>query len=240
MGGEVQVTAENLRLAEEDVATLKKGDYVLVSVKDQGIGISEEMLSRIFDPFFTTKTQGHGLGLAISHSIITRHGGAIVVQSELGKGTTFDVYLPAIGEAGIENLKPTVIGHSGTGKILLMDDEEALRSLMSYMLESFGYSVIGKSNAKDTLDFFVQAKENGEDFAAVILDLTVPGGKGGKEVAQEIRKIDEEIPLFVSTGYAGDPILANPEEYGFTAGISKPFKMADLMEMLGKHIKKTK
>jgi PAS domain S-box-containing protein len=240
MGGIIEIAATNVKRRGIERPTLKEGNYVAISVKDQGTGISEEMLPKIFDPFFTTKIKGHGLGLAISHSIISRHEGAIDAQSELGKGTTFTIYLPACDESCVENAETASISHKGTGRILVMDDEEPVRKLVSKMLQSFGYSVVSKENGNDTLDFFIKETKNKNAFAAMILDLTIPGGMGGKEVAQEIRKLDKEIPLFVASGYAGDPIIAQPQEYGFTASISKPFKIIELMEMLEKHMRKGK
>ncbi|MGA2763918.1 MAG: PAS domain S-box protein [Spirochaetia bacterium] len=236
MGGTIEITAANRVLREKEHPTLKEGRYVAISVKDQGTGIPDEMLSRVFDPFFTTKTKGHGLGLAISHSIMSRHDGAIDVQSELGKSTTFTIYLPACGESREVNPGPASPRHVGAGRILVMDAEEPVRRLLSRMLQSFGYSVVGKESGKETTDIFIQERNNNHPFAAVILDLTIPGGPGGKEVAHEIRKHDQKVPLFVSSGYAGDPIIARPEEYGFTASISKPFKLAELAEMLEKHM----
>jgi PAS domain S-box-containing protein len=238
MGGIIEITAKNVSAQLKERPTLKEGNYVAVAVKDQGIGISEEMLSRIFDPFFTTKIKGHGLGLAISHSIINRHGGAIDVQSDLGKGTTFTIYLPACNESFVVTSERKTIGHTGTGRILIMDDEKSIRELLLKMLHSFGYSVVDKENCKDTLEAFLEGKKSNSPFKAVILDLTIPGGMGGKEVAEEIRKIDKKVPLFVASGYAADPIIAQPEEYGFTASISKPFKMAELMEMFENHLQR--
>jgi PAS domain S-box-containing protein len=238
MGGTIEIAASNISIRPNEYPALKEGNYVAIAIKDQGTGMSEEMLSRIFDPFFTTKTKGHGLGLAISHSIINRHGGAIDVKSELGQGTTFTVYLPACDEALVASSESPSFGHVGTGRILVLDDEAPLRELISLMLQSFGYSVVDKENGKDALSAFLKAKSDNNPFKAVILDLTIPGGMGGKEVAEEIRKIDKKVPLFVASGYAADPIMAQPGDYGFTASISKPFKMAELMEMLEKHMGK--
>ena len=236
MGGMIRVVAKNATLLTGEHPTLPEGDYVRVSIEDQGIGISEEMLPRIFDPFFTTKSEGHGLGLAISHSIIARHGGAIEVVSELGKGTSFTVHLPACKECSNRGDEDAVVRHVGKGAILVMDDEESVRALLSGMLRSFGYSVVTKPDGKSTLDYFKKAQADGEDLSAVMLDLTIPGGIGGKEVAEEIRKLNQEIPIFVSSGYAVDPIMSKPGIYGITASLSKPFTKRELMEMLEGHI----
>jgi CheY-like chemotaxis protein len=236
MGGTIEVSARNASLREGESPTLKPGSYVQLSIRDQGIGITEEMLPRVFDPFFTTKTQGHGLGLATSYSIINRHEGAISVQSTLGRGTTFHIHLPASGEPGAEDTSPSPAGHTGTGRILVMDDDESVRRLMARMLHSFGYTAVCRENGTDALETFVEEMKKDRPFVAMILDLTIPGGMGGKEVAEKIRALDKGIPLFVSSGYAGDPIVAHPQDYGFNASISKPYRIAELMEVLEKHL----
>ena len=161
MGGTIKVSARNAVLKSQEHPTLKEGAYVVIRVRDQGIGMSEEMLSMIFDPFFTTKTEGHGLGLAISHSIIGRHGGAINVESELGKGSTLTVYLPACKELEAHAGEKVEIRHAGEGVILVMDDDEAIRILLSKMLESLGYSTICKENGKDTIECYKSEAEKG-------------------------------------------------------------------------------
>jgi PAS domain S-box-containing protein len=237
MGGLIEVSAENMTLREREHPTLDEGRYVRISIKDQGIGISEDMLSRVFDPFFTTKTKGHGLGLAISHSIVARHSGAINIQSELGKGTTFLIYLPACDEGCVDEAEAIETGHRGTGTILVMDDDEAIPALLSRMLQSIGYKVLVARDGVEALRYFEQGRKDGTVFAAMILDLTIPGGMGGKEVAAEIRKTDQGTPLFVASGYAEDQILANPAGFGFTASISKPFRKAELTALLSKHVR---
>jgi signal transduction histidine kinase/ActR/RegA family two-component response regulator len=237
MGGTIEVLAANVSPQDGIQPGLgQEGNYVRISIKDQGIGIPEEMLPRVFDPFFTTKTKGHGLGLAISHSIISRHNGTLSVRSELGKGATFEIYLPACDGACMENDETVELSHRGTGRILVMDDEESVRNLVSRMLESFGYSVVSTENGREALASFVQETRDNGRFAAVILDLTVPGDLGGKGVAEEIRKLDRELPLFVASGYADDPVMANPEQYGITASLRKPFTRAELIEMLERHV----
>jgi PAS domain S-box-containing protein len=238
LGGLMEVRAENVAFGEKEHPLLAKGDYVLIVIKDSGTGISKEMLPRIFDPFFTTKTKGHGLGLATTFSIVKRHNGTINAESELGKGTTFRIYLPADSTAASENVAPHEIRHSGKGRILVMDDDAAIRLLLSKTLESLGYSVICKEDGRSTLDCFKEEAEKGMPPSAVMLDLTIPGGMGGKEVAEGIRKLNKEIPIFVSSGYAEDPLIANPMSYGITASLSKPFRRVELVEMLEKHMKK--
>ncbi len=239
-GGTIEVSARNISLSAKEHISLAAGNYVKLSIKDQGIGIPKEFLPRIFDPYYTTKAKGHGLGLSTCYSIVNRHGGCIDVASEPGKGSTFHVYLPA----SIESIS-TIAGksagkHTGSGTFLVMDDEEAIRNIIKIILESFGYTVVLKENGKDAIDFFVTEIKANRKLAGMIFDLTIPGGMGGKEAIGEIRKICSNTPAFVASGYSNDPIMANPEEYGFNASICKPFMKAELSEMLEKHLKKHK
>ncbi len=236
MGGTIEVSAGNVTLEERQHPTLKKGDYARISIQDRGTGIPADLLPRIFDPFFTTKTKGHGLGLAISYSIVLRHDGAIDVESELGKGSTFHVYLPACADHTVEEGEPPVTNHSGTGRVLVMDDEAAIRSLLSGILHSFGYAVVCRENGKDALDCYYEEEAGQNPFSAVILDLTVPGGMGGKEVCERLRKSGAVIPVFVTSGYSNDPVMARPTDFGFSASLGKPFRRAEVVEMLEKHM----
>jgi PAS domain S-box-containing protein len=235
-GGTIEISAINLSLGNREHPRLSKGDYVKVSIKDYGIGIPKEIMPRIFDPFFTTKTKGHGLGLATCYSIIKRHGGCIDVESEPGKGSTFHLYLPASSETiTVETVSATP--HKGCGAVLVVDDEEVLRDLFQKMLESQGYTVVCKNNGRQAIDFFISETRDERKFAAMIFDLTIPGGMGGMEAVAEIRKLDKKIPIFVSSGYADNSVMKNPALHGFTASISKPFTMAELSEMLNRHMK---
>ena len=234
-GGTIEVTAANCSFGEKEHPPLAKGDYVKVAIKDSGIGIPKEIMPRIFDPFYTTKTKGHGLGLATCYSIINRHGGCIDVESEPGKGSTFHVYLPASAEAVTVNAVPAAI-RKGSGTIIVVDDEEMVRETFRQMLEALGYTVICKNDGKEALDFYGREKD-GCRFAAMIFDLTIPGGMGGKEAIAAIRECDKEIPVFVASGYADNSVMMHPNDYGFTASISKPFTIAELSEMLNKHLK---
>jgi PAS domain S-box-containing protein len=236
-GGAIELTACNIAVAEKEHPILGKGNYVRISIKDSGVGIPKEMLGRIFDPFFTTKAKGHGLGLATCYSIINHHGGCIDVESEPGKGAAFHVYLPASMETADFSKKVSEIKHVGSGTVLVMDDEEVIRDAIHDMLVSIGYTVVCKENGKDAIDFFTMELQAKRTLSAMIFDLTVPGGMGGKDAALEIRKLNAEIPIFVSSGYANDPVMKNPAEYGFTASICKPFTKVELAQMLNKHLR---
>jgi PAS domain S-box-containing protein len=239
-GGVIEISLANISLAEKEHAILPEGDYVRISVKDSGIGIPKEILPRIFDPFFTTKTKGHGLGLATSYSIVNRHGGRIEVESQEGKGSVFHIYLPACTEAAIKIPESRVAQHKGSGQILIMDDEEIIRDTIADMLQGFGYTVLTAKNGKETLDIVRQEKSAKGSLVAIILDLTIAGGMGGKATAVEIRKIDPAIPLFVASGYGKDPVMASPTEHGFVASIPKPFTYWELSEIMEKHLGKAK
>lgn len=236
VGGTIELSARNVILSEKEHPILGKGNYVKISIKDTGIGISEDLISKIFDPFFTTKAKGHGLGLATCYSIINRHGGCIDVESEQGKGSTFKVYLPASLEAVSAAKKTTDKTHTGSGIFLIMDDEEAMRNIIGDMLKSLGYVVISKENGKDAVDCFLSETKANRKITGLVFDLTVPGGMGGRAAIAEIRKVNKQIPAFVASGYADDPIMKNPAEYGFTASICKPFRKNELVEMLNRYL----
>jgi two-component system, cell cycle sensor histidine kinase and response regulator CckA len=231
-GGTIEVTAKNVALDEGDNPSLVRGKYVRMSIKDFGVGIPINILPRIFDPFYTTKPKGHGLGLATCYSIINRHGGCIDAESEPGQGSTFHVYLPAvIASAAADGVRTAE--HEGSGTIIVVDDEEVIRVTIRKMLELLGYSVVCKKDGREAIDHFISATNAGHVFAAMIFDLTIPGGMGGLEAIAEIRKLDGKIPVFVASGYADDSVMRNPEEYGFTSSLCKPFTIAELSEMLG-------
>jgi PAS domain S-box-containing protein len=236
MGGIIDLAACNVPQGAKRPPALDAGNYVKISVKDRGIGMPPELLPRIFDPFFTTKAKGHGLGLSTCYSIIHRHGGCIDVESEPGKGSTFYIFLPASGESVLPAAEQAEAKHRGTGTILIMDDEESMRNAMRDILEMFGYRVVCKQDGRDAIGFFVEETKAKRKIAAMILDLTVPGGMGGKEAIGEIRKLCSEIPVFVVSGYAEDPVMANPSAYGFTASLCKPFRTAELARMLSRYL----
>ncbi|MBL8027899.1 MAG: PAS domain S-box protein, partial [Fibrobacteres bacterium] len=236
MGGIIEITARNVVLKDKEHVALPKGNYVRISIKDYGTGIPKEMLPRIFDPFFTTKIKGHGLGLATCYSIINRHDGCIDIDSELGKGSTFHIYLPAADGSILPTQKNGARLGKGSGTFLVMDDEENILEITKDMLEFLGYTVICKTDGRAIVDFIAGELKANRSIAGIILDITIPGGMGGKEAVKEIRKLCPETPLFVASGYAEDPVMANPKEHGFTASICKPFNMNGLTEMLGERL----
>ncbi len=234
-GGTLKVSAQNTFLAENNPMSMPAGTYVCLKFTDEGCGISESNQKRIFDPYFTTKSAGNGLGLASAHSIISRHCGHISVSSTVGKGSTFTIHLPSIGETYVdyqaESNIPMKIKHAG-GSVLIMDDEKVIRDLATEMLEYLGYQVSLCDNGVDAVAIYKTAMETGTPFAAVIMDLTIPGGMGGKYAAQQILAIDPDACLIVSSGYSNDPIMADFSRYGFSGAIAKPYSVKDFGQML--------
>ncbi len=238
-GGLVSVKAENVELREASDLSLPAGNYVKVSITDQGGGIPGEILPKIFDPYFSTKQRGDqkgmGLGLTICHSVIQKHGGSITADSKTSKGTTIQIYLPALRNGKEE--EPVVPAVStGSGRILVMDDVEMIRNLVGEILPRLGYEVELVEDGEKALESYRQAKAHGQSFDAVILDLTVRGGMGGKETIQELIKIDPLVKAIVLSGYYNDPVVQNYEQYGFMGALSKPFLINDLSEILSRII----
>jgi len=238
-GGSCRLEVKNVMIQDADPVPLPAGSYVEISVQDEGSGIAPENIKKIFDPFFTTKKTGTGLGLPTAYSIIKKHRGMITVESAVGKGSIFHIFLPASDkEAHKPSARDETVPESfkGEGRILLMDDEESVREIGTKLLQHLGYTVETAKEGKEALDKYRTGMENGQKYAAVIMDLTVPGGMGGKETIQELRKIDPGAKTIVSSGYATDPILANFREYGFDAMVPKPYEVQDLAAILHKVI----
>jgi CheY-like chemotaxis protein len=239
-GGIIKITTENISVKAKSNLPISKGKYVKFAIADQGIGISPKYLDKVFDPYFSTKQKGSGLGLATAYSIIKNHSGHIQVESQLGVGTTFYIYLPAADKRVPADESETVKPTMGQGKVLVMDDEEMVREVLGGMLSRLGYEVDFASDGSQTIEKFVKAKETIQPFAAVILDLTIPGGMGGKEAIKELLKIDPQVKAIVSSGYSDDPIMADFQKYGFAGVIAKPYKVAELGKVLNKVLTKEK
>jgi len=235
-GGTIQIRANNTHVGIRGEAPLKPGKYVKLSIQDRGTGIKAEHLQKIFDPYFTTKQKGSGLGLAVVHSIIDKHAGHVRVESELGTGTTFHVYLPASETEFLEAESSREDIVTGEGRVLVMDDDEMIIDTVGRMLTRLGYDAEFARDGSQAVELYREALESGNPFAAVILDLTIPGGMGGKEAARQLREMDSGIKAIVSSGYSKDPVMADFEEYGFVGVIPKPYEIEPLSRVLSRVI----
>jgi len=231
-GGTITIRTENEIIDSNTILPLPLGNYIKIEVEDQGKGISKKHLPNIFEPYFTTKQKGTGLGLTSTYSIIKKHGGHIDVYSELDKGTVFKIYLPSSDQNINESKKVQRQKHNGLGKILIMDDQEAILKMIGRMLSSMGYEAEFATDGVEAIEKYKQGINNKNPFDIVILDLTVPGGMGGAKAIIEFLKIDPNIKALVSSGYSNDPIMANYEEYGFIGVIPKPYTKALLTDVL--------
>jgi PAS domain S-box-containing protein len=233
-GGIITIQAGNVTLRADDTLPLSEGRYVHILIRDQGMGIPEEYLTKIFDPYFTTKNKGSGLGLASVYSIIMRHGGYVGVESAPGRGTIFHLYLPASGkpyvkESALSEQRPP---DRVKGRILIMDDEKVVRETACEILGHLGYQVDVCDDGTAALNLYREARTSGVPYALVIMDLTVPGGMGGKVMMKKLLEIDPDAKGIVSSGYFNDPIIAHYREYGFSGVVTKPFKVDEISEVL--------
>ena len=231
-GGEIEVNVDNISIPSPSDLPLKAGNYVRATVTDQGIGIPLDHLSKIFDPYFTTKQKGSGLGLATTYSIIKRHEGHVAVSSALGKGACFTFYLPAssMTEATQDETPDDLVG--GKGRILVLDDDEEIQEVLGKMLQHLGFEVDLANEGEKALRYYAQALEQKAPYLATILDLTIPGGMGGKETLRQIKDLHPEATVIVSSGYSNDPVLARFQEFGFSGVIAKPYNILDLSKVL--------
>lgn len=239
-GGHLYICINNADITNNTVPGLSGGKYILITVTDEGSGLPPEHLDRVFDPYFTTKETGSGLGLATIYSIVNKHSGHISVTSQRGKGTTFTLFLPAS-----ESQKPpqkqidVEPPHQGqAGKILVMDDEEVIRSTITAMLEELSFSVEIAADGQQAMNLYQQAFTAGEPFDLVILDLTIPGEMGGIETAKNILQIDSGARMIVSSGYADDSAMSNFAVYGFTGFINKPYNLNKLSAIMAQTLVK--
>ncbi len=231
-GGLIQVQAENVLLSSDSPLNLKPGRYVHISVRDHGPGIPPELLDRIFEPFFTTKASGTGLGLAISASIMEKHGGTITVESEVGSGATFHLYLPASEKAIVPAAGEAVPPAKGQGRILVMDDEGIVRQITTRMLEYLGFRCETVADGAEAIARYIEALEQSDPFDVVILDLTVPDGTGAVQTLKRLRAIDPEVRAIVSSGYTNDLVVAHYQKHGFAGLLIKPYQIEDLARAL--------
>jgi PAS domain S-box-containing protein len=234
-GGHMTVRAENLeRGSADDGLPLEPGRYLRITVADDGVGIGEENLARIFDPYFTTKETGSGLGLATAFAIVRNHDGHMTVESAPGRGTRFDVYVPATTEPVEEIDGPAGEPLRGEGRLLVVDDEEAIRHLLADLLGRLGYEAECVADGREALEAYARARREGRGYRAVIMDLTIPGGMGGRETAQRLLEIDPEARPIVSSGYSDDPVMAHFRDHGFVGVVAKPYDVAEVSRVLAR------
>jgi PAS domain S-box-containing protein len=226
-GGTVQMYCGNVVVDQGD-SPLEKGKYILISIMDHGTGITKKHLSKIFDPYFTTKKKGSGLGLSTSYSIVRSHGGHITVESSPGIGTNFNIYLPASGEGMLLPCTEEARFVTGKGRILVMDDEEAVRDVARGMLETLGYTVSLAKDGAEAIECYKAAMVDGAPFDSVLMDLTIPGGMGGMEAVKRMLEIDSKVKAIVCSGYSNDTIMANYNSFGFRAVVPKPYSLKQL------------
>lgn len=229
-GGIITVSAQNCVLAANNAHALTPGNYVSVSITDRGTGIPEAHLPKIFDPYFTTRQKHSGLGLATCYSVIKRHQGHITVESVPGKGSTFSIFLPA-RSAAVLPAKPQAAGlMCGSGRILVMDDEEIITDVTSVILARLGYEVVCAQDGAEAVALYEKALLEKQPFSLVIMDLTIPGGMGGKEAVLKLRELDPAVKAIVSSGYSNDPIMADFKENGFCGVVAKPYSLKQLSD----------
>jgi len=234
-GGIITVHAENVTLGSDHFLPLREGRYICISIRDHGMGIPEKNLPKIFNPYFTTREKGSGLGLASVYSIIKKHDGYVGVESKPGLETTFYLYIPASDKCLEMETVPEAQRKpfpEDKGRILVMDDEEVVRQVAAEMLDHLGYQVDVCGNGGEVLSLYREARESGKPYAAVIMDLTIPGGMGGKETMKKLLEIDPDVKGVVSSGYSFDPIVAHHRKYGFSGVVTKPYKVDEMCETL--------
>jgi PAS domain S-box-containing protein len=237
-GGAVHLAFENMTVTGHNTASLKAGDYVKITFRDEGTGIPAEHLPKIFEPYFSTKTSGSGLGLATVLSIINRHDGNISVESKAGVGTTFTVYIPALRDTlspATQEVEPV---QAGQGKILIMDDEELVRNVAGDILAELGYKVAYAKDGDEAITAYKKAAGEQKPFDVVIMDLTIPGGMGGKDAVKNLHAIAPDAKVIVSSGYSRDPIMAEYEKYGFCGVVCKPYNVHELGGEIARIMKK--
>ena len=230
-GGIVHESAVNVENDDGGLSPLNASRYVKITIRDEGPGIPPENMSKIFDPFFTTKPGGNGLGLSICYSVVRKHDGHISVVSEGGGGAVFEVLLPASSGTVRPQERP-VVETAFTGKVLFMDDEKIIQDVGERMLKRLGMDVEIAGDGVRALDLYERAKKKGAPFDLIIMDLTIPGGMGGRDAISRIREIDGEIKVVASSGYSNDPVMSNYRDYGFDAVIKKPYTLDQMAELV--------
>ena len=236
-GGKITITGENVSLEEGNPAAITPGEYVKVTIADSGYGIESKHLSKLFDPFFSTRQNSSGLGLATAYSIVRKHNGHIMVDTEIGKGTTFTVYIPSM-ETKPKKDGQEYAGITEGGRILVMDDQKIILDTAGSMLKKLGFQVDTASNGQEAIDKYSSSMQASNPYDAVILDLTIPGGMGGEEAMEKLLEIDPDITAVVSSGYSNSSVLADYESRGFSGAMMKPYSLDQLSELMSRILSK--
>jgi two-component system cell cycle sensor histidine kinase/response regulator CckA len=245
-GGVVRLGLTNEALEPGKGGEDKAGRFVKLTVTDSGPGIAPEILPKIFDPYFTTRRGARGLGLATVYSIVNRHGGRVEATSTPGHGTTVTLRLPATMLAIMKDTPaagipaPAMTASVGKPRVLIMDDEEGVRDLATTVLRRMDLDVTAVADGESALHEFEIARNAGRPHALLIVDLTIPGGMGGKETVEAVRKLDPTVPAIVTSGYSSDPVLTKYESYGFQAVVAKPFEVLTLANAVRRFIPQAK
>ncbi len=223
----VRNTSINNNSKKREHSQVRNGNYLLMTIRDEGLGISQEDIDKIFDLHFTTKKEGHGIGLASVYRIITKNNGYIFVKSAPSKGTEFQVYLPAYHTT--EKIKRPIFGK---GKILALDNDPIIRNMLTKISTYLGYSIITTKNGSDTISAYKKAAEQAQGFDVVIVDLSIPGDIGGTEVLKALLDIDPNVKAIISSGCDKAPAIDQYDQFGFVAAIRKPYNLTELSEIL--------
>ena len=231
-GGTVRIRFENKTLHDNELPPLAAGNYVKITFHDEGTGMPGEISRKIFEPYFTTKKHGSGLGLATVFSILKRHDGHITVESTPNVGTTFYIYVPAVRDAVSSETEEKEGIQPGHGRILIMDDEVIIRNVCGEILKALGYEVGFAKDGTEAIQAYKQAEKEQKPFDVVIMDLTVPGGIGGKETISKLLEFAPHAKVIVSSGYSSDPIMADYAKYGFCGVITKPYNVNQVSEVI--------
>ncbi|MBI4698569.1 MAG: response regulator, partial [Nitrospirae bacterium] len=238
-GGTIRIFAGNMTADLKGDLPFPGKEYIKISIKDEGTGIPQKHIAKIFDPYFTTKQTGSGLGLTSTFSIIKNHDGYIDVESQDKNGTTFNIFLPASkGKPLSDDRKPEKIVQ-GSGKILVMDDEETVRNTVQKMLRHIGYDTEVVRDGDEAVELYKKAKNMALPFDAVIMDLTIRGGMGGRETINKLLEIDPEVKAIVSSGYSNDPLMSEFSQHGFIGVLTKPYSIEELNKILSKIVNRT-
>jgi CheY-like chemotaxis protein len=227
-GGTIVVRARNHPVTTEHGLPLPAGPYVSIAIEDQGEGIADEHLPKLFVPYFTTKERGSGLGLATSYNIVRKHSGLITVSTQVGRGTVFSIFLPATERARGCKQTEEIPVLRGKGRILLVDDEEAVRASTSEMLKHLGYEPNAADSGEAAVRMCAEALQAGRPYDAVLMDLVLPGGMNGRETFEHIRALDQDVRAVISSGYSNDPVMSEFRRYGFRGVIQKPYGIKEL------------